>query len=61
MYLLQASDKTIKFTGIVNLFFEREGYGINEHDNGDKFFGYYKNDVRNGHGIYSFKPKKKRK
>ena len=58
-YLLQASDKAIKFTGIVNPYFEREGYGINEHDNGDKYFGYYKNDVRNGHGIYSFKPKKK--
>ena len=58
-YLLQANDKAIKFTGIVNPYFEREGYGINEHDNGDKYFGYYKNDVRNGHGIYSFKPKKK--
>ena len=59
MYLLKAEDKSLKFTGIVNLFFEREGLGINEHDNGDKYFGYYKNDVRSGHGIYSFLPKKK--
>ena len=59
MYLLKAEEKSLKFTGIVNTFFEREGYGINEHDNGDKYFGYYKNDVRDGHGIYSFLPKKK--
>ena len=59
MYLLDAEEKTLKFRGIVNLFFEREGYGINEHENGDKYFGYYKNDARNGHGIYSFVPKKK--
>ena len=59
MYLLKAEEKPNKFTGIVNIFFEREGYGINEHDNGDKYFGYYKNDVRNGHGIYSFLPQKK--
>ncbi len=59
MYLLQAEEKPNKFTGIINLFFEREGYGINEHENGDKYFGYYKNDARNGHGLYSFLPQKK--
>jgi hypothetical protein len=59
MYLLKSDEKPNKFTGIINLFFEREGYGVNEHDNGDKYFGYYKNDVRNGHGIYSFLPQKK--
>ena len=59
MYLLKADDKPNKFTGIVNISFEREGYGINEHDNGDKYFGYYKKDARDGHGIYSFLPQKK--
>lgn len=59
MFLVNAEEKSLKFRGIVNYFFEREGYGINEHDNGDKYFGYYKNDVRNGHGIYSFVPTKK--
>ena len=29
------------------------------HEDGDVYFGYYKNDVRDGHGIYSFLPKKK--
>ena len=58
MYLLTAEEKALKFRGIVNLFFEREGYGLNEHENGDKYFGYYKNDTRDGHGIYSFAPKK---
>ena len=59
MFLVNAEEKSLKFRGIVNCFFQREGYGINEHDNGDKYFGYYKNDVRNGHGIYSFAPTKK--
>jgi hypothetical protein len=59
MFLVNAEEKSLKFRGIVNCFFQREGYGINEHDNGDKYFGYYKNDVRNGHGIYSFVPTKK--
>ena len=59
MYLINAENKSLKFTGIINLFFERQGYGINIHDDGDIYFGYYKNDVRDGHGIYSFLPKKK--
>ena len=58
-FLVDAEDKALKFKGIVNLFFEREGYGINDHDNGDKYFGYYEKDSRNGHGIYSFAPVKK--
>ena len=58
-FLVDAEDKSLKFKGIVNNFFEREGYGINEYDNGDKYFGYYENDTRNGHGIYSFAPVKK--
>ena len=59
MYLINAENKSLKFTGIINLFFERQGYGINLHEDGDIYFGYYKNDVRDGHGIYSFLPKKK--
>lgn len=59
MYLIKAENDDLKFSGIINLFFEREGYGINVHDGGDIYFGYYKNDARDGHGIYSFVPKKK--
>ena len=59
MYLIKAENDDLKFSGIINLFFEREGYGINVHDGGDIYFGYYKNDSRDGHGIYSFVPKKK--
>jgi hypothetical protein len=58
-YLLKAEEKPNKFIGTINIFFERDGYGINEHENGEKYFGYYQNDVRNGHGIYSFLPQKK--
>ena len=59
MYLVHSEGKSIKFTGIVDPFFEREGYGINLHNNGDIYFGYYKNNSRDGHGIYSFMPQKK--
>ena len=32
---------------------------MNENDKGDKYLWYYKNDVRNGHGIYSLLSQKK--
>lgn len=58
-YLISSEEKNLKFRGIINPFFEREGYGVNEHENGDTYFGYYEKDARNGHGIYTFTPKKK--
>ena len=41
MFLVNAEEKSLKFRGIVNCFFQREGYGINEHDNGDKYWPWY--------------------
>ena len=36
---------------------EKEGYCVNKYDNGDSYFGYYSNDVRNYHGFYYYNPK----
>ena len=35
---------------------EKEGYCVNRYDNGDSYFGYYANDLRNFHGFYSYNP-----
>ena len=35
---------------------EKEGYCVNRYDNGDSYFGYYANDLRNYHDFYSYCP-----
>ena len=50
-------DGEFPFLGVVNGMFEREGFGVNTYLNGDKYFGYFSEDERNKHGLYSFKPK----
>lgn len=50
-------DGEFPFLGVVNGIFEREGFGVNTYQNGDIYFGYFSEDERNKHGIYSFKPK----
>ena len=45
------------FLGVVNGKFEREGFGVNTYSNGDIYFGYFSENKRNKHGIYSFNPK----
>ena len=56
MFILKMEGDT-PFLGVVNGMFEREGFGVNTYKNGDKYFGYFSDDERNKHGIYSFKPK----
>ena len=45
------------FFGVINGLFEREGFGVNKYPNGDFYFGYFSENERNKHGIYSYKPK----
>ena len=45
------------FFGVINGLFEREGFGVNKYSNGDIYFGYFSENERNKHGIYSYKPK----
>ena len=35
---------------------EKEGYCVNKYDNGDAYFGYYANDLRNQNGFYFYHP-----
>ncbi len=57
MYIVKNKFKNLPFIGVVNYEFKREGYCINNYTNGDEYFGYYSNDVRNKQGIYIYKPK----
>ena len=50
--LIEAAKANIKFVGVLNKLFERDGYGVHEFANGDKYFGFFKNDQRNFNGIY---------
>jgi hypothetical protein len=59
VFALQNKDPKTPFLGVVNYYFKREGYCLNTYLNGDIYFGYYKNDLRNKQGLYSFKPTKK--
>jgi len=57
MYILKNKFNNLPFIGVVNYEFKREGYCINSYLNGDEYFGYYINDLRNKQGLYIYKPK----
>ena len=57
MYILKNKANNLLFIGVVDYEFKREGYCINAYLNGDEYFGYYKNDVRNKQGLYIYKPR----
>ena len=57
MYIVKNQLKNLPFLGVVNYKFKREGYCVNNYINGDEYFGYYSNDLRNKQGIYIYKPK----
>ena len=56
MYIIKNKSKELPFIGVVNYEFKREGYCVNSYLNGDEYFGYYSNDLRNKHGLYIYKP-----
>ena len=60
-YIIKITEKNIKekiiFMGTINNNFKREGFCINNYTNGDTYFGYYSNDLRNKSGLYIYKPK----
>ena len=57
MYIVKNNFNKKPFIGVVNYEFKREGYCINNYENGDEYFGYYSNDLRNKQGLYIYKPK----
>ena len=58
-FLIEATIKNISFMGVLNKDLERDGYGIHKFENGDKYFGYFKEDKRNFNGIYLWTPEEK--
>ncbi len=61
MYCGKIENEKSQFLGILNEMFEREGYCVNNYSNGDSYFGYYHQDLRDKHGFYEFKPEIKKK
>ena len=57
MYIIKNKINKLPFIGVVNYEFKREGYCVNNYLNGDEYFGYYSNDLRNKQGLYIYKPK----
>lgn len=51
-YLVELAMGNIKYNGVLNKRFERDGYGIHKFSNGDKYFGFFRDDQRNFNGIY---------
>ena len=51
-YLVELAKGNIKYNGVINKRFERDGYGIHRFSNGDKYFGFFRDDQRNFNGIY---------
>jgi hypothetical protein len=53
-YIVNINKNNIKFQGIFNENFERNGYAISSYSNNEIYFGYYKRDIRNKEGIYTW-------
>ena len=57
-YLSSLQKNNCQYTGTLNEKFQRDGYGLEVFENGDKYFGRFESDLRNGNGIYYFAPRK---
>ena len=55
-YFCSISAKNFKYIGILTNELKRDIYGYSFMDNEDEFLGEYKNQIREGLGIYKFKP-----
>lgn len=57
-YLATLEKNGCRYTGSLNDKFQREGYGLEIYNNGDKYFGQFEANSRNENGIYFFAPTK---
>ena len=55
-YFCEISNKSFKYIGILTNELNRDIYGYSIIDNKDEFIGEFKEETRNGFGIYKFKP-----
>jgi hypothetical protein len=54
-YIAKINSKSFKYLGILSKNLKKESYGYNYYGNGDEYIGQWKNDKKDGHGIYFFK------
>lgn len=57
LYLASITKNSSRYIGCLNNRFQREGYGVQIFENGDKYFGSFSNDQRNDLGVYFWNPK----
>ena len=55
-YFSQISTNQFKYTGVLSSQLKRIQYGYSLMENNDAFLGEYKNEIRDGFGIYKFSP-----
>ena len=53
-YFSKITGKNFKYTGILSSQLKKVKYGHSIMENGDEYLGEYKNDIREGFGIYIF-------
>ena len=53
-YFCTITTKDFDYIGILSNQLKRDKYGYSKMDNGDEFLGEYKNEIRDGFGIYKF-------
>ena len=58
-YFSMVSSKDFNYIGILSNQLKRDKYGYSQMDNGDEYLGEYKNEIREGFGIYKFNFDKK--
>ena len=59
-YFCEITAKNFKYIGILTNELKRDIYGYSLLDNQDEFLGEYKNQIREGFGIYKFKSNEER-
>ena len=57
-YISSLDKNGCHYSGSLNDKFQRDGYGLEIYNNGDKYFGQYDSNCRNENGVYYFAPKK---
>ena len=55
-YFCTINTKNFDYIGILTNKLKRDKYGYSKMDNGDEYLGEFKNEIRDGFGIYKFNP-----
>ena len=51
-FITETNKNGTRFIGVLNGRLERHGYGVNFYKSGEKYLGYFDQDLPNKHGIY---------